>query len=183
MRTFGVWKKWEWPRNGSGVMPTTTCGSPSIVRRLAEDVRVAAEARLPEAVAHDHACPGRGPIVDRGVEARTARERHAEGAEVVRGDEERRDAWRRLAVGCGRADLARSLAPSRDGQARLALTERLVVRVGPLFEGRFPGLGAKRAVGEDQQLDQPGRVDAPCGRGDGAPECGERDERAGADAE
>ena len=78
----GALKKWKWPWKSSGVMPTTVCGTPLIVT-ASDDLGIGSQPAPPEVVAQDDPRLRRRRVVDRRIESRSARERHAEGAEVV----------------------------------------------------------------------------------------------------
>ncbi len=126
---------------------------------LADDAGVRRQPAPPEVVAQDDARLGRGFVVDRGIESLTARQRHAERAEVVGRDEQGRHARRRLVVRGRHAELARVPAPAGDGHADVGIAQRLVIRIGPRFDRPLSGFGAERTKRKDEELDQPRGVD------------------------
>ena len=149
-----------------------------------DDVGIGCHPALPEVMAQDDARLGRWRVVDRGIETRSARERHAKRAEVVGRHVQRRHTRGRLRLVRSRlAELAGLPGPPRDGHAGIGVAQRLIVRIGPLFERPHAGFGAERTEREHQELGQPVGVDAARRRRDRAGEGRERDERAHADAE
>ena len=138
---------------------------------------------LPEVMAQDDARLGRWRVVDRGIESRSARERHAKRAEVVGRDVQRRHTRGRRVVRSRRAELAGLPGPPRDGHADIGVAQRLIIRIGPLFERPLAGFGAERTEREHQELGQPVGVDDARRRRDHAGEGRERDQPSHANTE
>ncbi len=149
-----------------------------------DDLWIACHAALPEVVAHDDARLGRWRVVDRGIKSPPARQRHAEGAEVVGRDVQRRHTRRRrLLVRSLPAELAGFPGPPRDGHPDISLPQRLIIRIGPPFERPLAGFGTKRTEREHEELDKPVGVDDARRRRDHASEGCERDDGPHANAE
>ena len=135
-------------------------------------------------MAQDDARLGRWRVVDRRIESRSARERHAKRAEVVGRDVQRRHTRRRRRrSGVCSPNWLESLVHPVMAMPSIGVAQRLIVRIGPLFERPLAGFGAERTEREHQEFGQPVRVDAARRRRDRATEGRERDERAHANAE
>ncbi len=150
---------------------------------FADDVGIGGHPAPPEVIAQYDARLGRWRVVDRGIESRSARERNAKSAEVVGRHVQRRHTMGRRVVGSLLPGLAGIQGPPRDGHAGFGVAQRLIVRIGPLFERPLAGFGAKRTEREHQEFRQPARIDAARRRRDRASEGRERDQRSHADTE
>ena len=126
----------RWPLNCSGAMPTTTCGMSSNVERLADDVRIGAQLVLPEPVRQNHDGFSAGyPAVESG----SARQRHADRLEVVRGDEHRRTIGVFCPPASGNVSLARPGRPPGHRDTGVGVAR------GPRSPDRTTRLPASRA--------------------------------------
>ena len=136
----------EWPRKSAGAIPTTVCGTPSIV--TISSMISGSLMALPEVMAWRRRAARRWRVVDRGIKSPSARQRHAEGTEVVSRHVQRRHTRRRrLLVRSLPAELAGLPGPPRDGHTNISLPQRLIIRIGPPFSAHSPALARADRAG------------------------------------
>ena len=127
---------------------------------LPENLRIRIHAARPEVMAQDDARLARRLVVDRGIEAGAARERHAKRVEVVGRDVQHRHTRGPCRFRIGLAEHIGLLDPPRDVHAGIGVPQCLIVRIRPLFERPHTGLDAERPLREHQDFGEPAGIDA-----------------------
>ena len=106
---------------------------------LPENLRIRIHAALPEVMAQDDARLARRLVVDRGIEAGAARERHAKRVEVVGRDVQHRHTRGPCPFRIRLAEDIGLVHPPREVHAGIGVPQCLIIRIRPLLERPHTG--------------------------------------------